>query len=215
MLKPMPSPHGTNHAGLFIRTTILSRDQALAYDSANGIGGGNADKATEMRLAIENLLNELRLDEQQVGRILETLDEFAPLNRLDDDDPNAERARALVAGDDDEDDPLAAVKKLLREKGLSEADIAEALRIAAEGGKATAKDSLPGMGGKFADRWPRMDEARQASLEAELDRKFGAGRIVGEPARQAADHRSVADDSDAALARFAAMFPEAARIGHA
>jgi hypothetical protein len=215
MLKPMPSPHGTNHAGLFIRTTILSRDQALAYDSANGIGGGNADKATEMRLAIENLLNELRLDEQQVGRILETLDEFAPLNRLDDDDPNAERARALVAGDDDEDDPLAAVKKLLREKGLSEADIAEALRIAAEGGKATAKDSLPPMGGALAAKRPAMDEAALASREASLDRKFGSARIVRDPNYQAADHALDADCSNAAIDRFAKRFPEGVRIGHA
>jgi hypothetical protein len=215
-IRPMPSPKGTNREGLYLRTSVLTRGQLLAFDAAGGLGEGqgNSDAMQEMRGDIERLLGSLDLDEKQFGKILEILDQHAPFDRIADDDPNAERAREL-AGDDDEDDPLAAVKKLLREKGLSETDIAEALRIAAEGGKATAKDSLPGMGGKFADRWPRMDEARQASLEAELDREFGTGRIVGEPIRQAADRRTVADDSDAAMARFAKMFPGAERIGHA
>jgi hypothetical protein len=209
MRVPMPSPRGTNFAKMFMN---LPRNPSGAYDAANGIGGGNADKAKEMRLAVENLLNELHLDEKQVGRILETLDEYAPFDRLDDNDPNAERARGL-AGDDDEDDPFAAVKKLLRDKGMNEADITKAIEIARGGG--VAKDTLPGMGGALAAKRPAMDAAALASREADMDRQYGTRRIVSEPGRQAADRRTVADDSDAAMARFAKMFPGAERIGHA
>jgi hypothetical protein len=181
----------------------LPRNPSGAFDAANGIGGGNADKAKELRLAVENLLSELHLDEKQVGRILETLDEHAPLNRLDDDDPNAERAREL-AGDDDDDKPEDKLRALLRDAGLSDSDIEQAISI--------ARDSVKAKDKKAKDQ--AMDEAALASLDEELNRRFGCGRIVGEPV-QAADHRSVADDSDAAIANFNAMYPQAERIGHA
>jgi hypothetical protein len=218
LLKPMPSPRGTNKAGLFIRTTILSRAQALAFDAANGIGGG-ADPLTSMRIDIENALSELDLDETQIAKVLDVLDEHASFSKLDGDHPQAERA-AELAGDDDDDDAekLKKFRALLRKAGLSDADVDEAISIANGGGKAKqlpVNGTNGGIGGALADRRPAMDEAALASLEADMDRQFGCGRITSSPAYQAADRRTVVDDSDAELARFAAMYPQAERIGRA
>lgn len=103
--------------------------RALGLDadllSPGGSGGGNTDAAKAMRVDIENLLSELHLDEKQVGRILEVLDKHASFDRIDDDDPNAMRARELAG-----DDQLENFRALLVAAGMSEADIDEAVRIA-------------------------------------------------------------------------------------
>jgi hypothetical protein len=222
-VRAMPSPKGTNREGLFVRTLTMTRDQIMALDSANG---GNIDPLKAMRVDIENILGELSLSETQVAKILETLDEHAPFDKLDDDDPNAEHA--ALAGDDDEPswDKFCAI---LRSADLSEADIDEAVARARNGGKAKdkkVKDGLPINAlaalepdaaeiPRAAGAVPRAAGAaalgRNATTEEELDRKFDTGRIEGEPARQAADHR-MPDCSNAALARFDRMFPEASRI---
>jgi hypothetical protein len=167
-VRPMPSPRGTNREGLFVRTQVLTRDQLLAFDAAGGIGGGNADKAKEMRLAVENLLNELHLDEKHVGRILETLDEYAPFDRLDDNDPNAERAHALV-GDDAEG--VDRVLSFLKSRGL-DADALEKCRELLAGFAAEGDDDLVDASGQpkkaAFDRLP--PRLRLAALDRLNDR---------------------------------------------
>jgi hypothetical protein len=191
------------------------RRLGLDADILKPATSGNTDPAMAMRLDIEKSMAELDLDEKQVAKILAVLDQHADFDKLDDSDPNAERARAL-AGDDEK---LEKFRALLREAGLSDADIDEACRLATNGGGG-AKDRLPldathgGFGGRFADRRPAMDESARASLETKLDRKFGIGRVAGEQVRQAADRRTVMGLSRAAVERISARFPGFERIGH-
>jgi hypothetical protein len=74
------------------------RALALDADLLAPADGGNSDAAKAMRVEIEQLLGELNLGEIETGKLLAVLDKHAPLDRLDDDDPHAERAREL-AGD--------------------------------------------------------------------------------------------------------------------
>jgi hypothetical protein len=86
----MPSPSGRNAEGLFIRQTILTRDQ-LGQDSAENLESGTLpsaergrssenDPAYEMRLALEKLIsNESgQLPEGLLGKILDLLDAHSP-----------------------------------------------------------------------------------------------------------------------------------------
>ena len=110
----------------------LGLDEDL--DAPAAFGGGNTDALKKMRVDIENLLGELDLDEKQVGKILALLDKHAPFDRLDDNDPNAERARE-IAGDDTTEADLKKLRAFLMAGGLSEADADEALSIVkTEGG---------------------------------------------------------------------------------
>jgi hypothetical protein len=200
MRVPMPSPRKTNFAKMFMTVP----HPAGAYDAAPP---ADCSELLE-KLGLWAVAN---LTDEQAAQLNDLVARFQPGGPA-----------GITAGDEDDDEKLKKVRALLRAAGLNDADIDEAIRLATNsGGKATdrkAKDGgvllLNGMNGGLggAPAEPKMDPA---ALEAELDRKFGSGRIEGEPVRQAADRRTVADDSDAALARFAAMFPEAARIGHA
>jgi hypothetical protein len=88
--------------------------------------GGETDKKA-MRVDLEQLLAKMPdLDEKQIGKILALLDEHAPFDKIDDDDPQAERARAL-AGDDETHEKLRA---LLKSAGLNDDDIDAALTLA-------------------------------------------------------------------------------------
>ena len=106
-IRPMPSPLGTNRENLWLRTVIV-RNPRMALDSAENLmgGGGNIDTLKAMRLAIENLLGELHLDEGQTAKILELLDEHVSLDQLPDHHPQRERAREL-AGDDENETEFA------------------------------------------------------------------------------------------------------------
>jgi hypothetical protein len=104
----------------------LGLDEDL--DAPAAFGGGNTDALKKMRVDIENLLGELDLDEKQVGKILALLDKHAPFDRLDDNDPNAERARE-IAGDDTTQADLKKLRAFLMAGGLSEADSDAALDI--------------------------------------------------------------------------------------
>jgi len=138
--------------------------EVLGLDADNLLApaapGGASDPLKEMRIEIENMLGELYLDEKQVGKILEVLDKHASFDKLDDSDPNAEKARELAgAADEDEDDADARIEKargLLRKAGLSERDIADVVKIAL-GTATTVGDRLPvsgpnGMGGYRSDQ---------------------------------------------------------------
>ena len=118
-----------------------------------------------MRVDIENLLSELHLDEKQVGRILEVLDKHASFDRIDDDDPNAMRARELAG-----DDQLENFRALLVAASISEADIDErcASRTAARSAdwgptpppeRRASKSATPTLPGSFHSPHPRGEKS--------------------------------------------------------
>lgn len=125
----------------------------LLKPSAGGGGSANPDQLKLMRAAVEKELSGLE-DERYVARMLAVLDEFCPTDRAEADDPNRDKAAALVGNDVDN---LAQVRAHLKKAGLSDESIDEALRIAAAGGN-EAKDRLPldatrgGFGGYRSDR---------------------------------------------------------------
>ena len=75
--------------------------RALGLDDADLLGpapssvGGSGDAMKELRVAIEQLMPKLDLDERAVGNLLALLDQHCPMNRLDDNDPNKKRAAAI------------------------------------------------------------------------------------------------------------------------
>ena len=116
----------------------LGLDEDL--DAPAAFGGGNTDALKKMRVDIENLLGELDLDEKQVGKILALLDKHAPFDRLDDNDPNAERARELAGqAGDTEGGTREKFRELLRQAGLSDRDIDKAFEIATSAAKDAKK----------------------------------------------------------------------------
>jgi hypothetical protein len=169
----------------------LPRNPSGAFDAANGLGGGNADKVKTMRIDIENALGELDLDEKQIGKILETLDKHASFDKLDDTDPNAERARAL-AGEDDEDNAESVEKVLafLKSRGLDDESLEQCRKLLA-GTAAAGDDDLvdsSGLPKKTAmDRLPprlrvaAMDRLsdRHARAEKSFLRRFPEARRIG------------------------------------
>jgi len=176
----------------------LGLDEDLLAPAASG--GGNTDALKKMRVDIENLLGELDLDEKQVGKILALLDKHAPFDRLDDNDPNAERARE-IAGDDTEG--LKKLRAFLMAGGLSEADADEALSIV----KSPALDNtgLPrnalagGYGGELASKLATDSRANGEFAERHPE----VARITG-------DFRRV---RSAAGKDFAERHPEIAALG--
>lgn len=173
-IQAMPSPTGGNKERLFTRVSILNRAELAAYDAANGLGdltapasGGDTDALQSMRVAVENLLGECNLEVTQIAKIMAVLDEHAPLDRVDPDDPNAERAVA-IAGDDENAEPL---KAFLKEKGVSDEDIVKAMDM-------LPRNGIGGnLGGRLADRPSRQaQDARMRSPSqrqvARFDKKF-------------------------------------------
>src|SRR5580704_2415717 len=137
-------------------------------------GGGNA-AARDLRVAVENLMGETEdLPDGFVRKLLKVLDErCGRLDRLPDDHPDAPRVREL-AGDDE----LEAFREFFRSKGLSEADIEQAIKLA-RGGDSDATDRLPlpatkgGFGGFGHGVKVATDERQVAQTEADLDEMFG------------------------------------------
>jgi hypothetical protein len=174
------------------------RALGIGSDVLGAPGGGNSDAAKAMRVEIENLLGELYLDEKQIGRILEVLDKHASFDKLDDDDPNANRARELAG---EGDDWLERVKAFCKSKGLSDADIEKALALA-KGGAPTVDQPLTaprGFGGALA-----TDAGAQSFEERHPEVACIGGREIHR--RQ----REIAHDASG----FARRHPEVARIGH-
>jgi hypothetical protein len=128
--------------------------RALGLDAdllapGGGGGGGDADAIKALRVDLELLLGELNLDETQIGRILELLDQHAPLDRLSDSDPNAGRARELAG-----DDQLENFRAVLVAAGMSEADVAEAARLASGGATGRLGTDSAARARTFAERHP-------------------------------------------------------------
>jgi hypothetical protein len=70
-MQPMPSPNGTNHEGLYIRTRILTR-AGMAYDSAVK---DDADDLMKLRDALEALLqDDLKLSPEAMAKFYEIFD---------------------------------------------------------------------------------------------------------------------------------------------
>lgn len=144
-------------------------------------GGGNNDALMKMRDDIEGLLGKLGLSEGGVKAMLEVLDQHAPSadTRLPDDDEYAGEVRA-IAGDVDEE-AVQKFRALLRGK-MSDAEIDEALALAAGAVPGEAKDRLPvhaagkgGFGGYGHGTKVVGDERKRAAY----DRMFGSEVIVG------------------------------------
>ena len=168
-------------------------------------GSNKGDDARTMRVAIENLLSELHLDEGQVKRILEVMDKHARLDELPDSDPHAKRAGELAGGEDEDADWLEKLREFFKSKGLADADIDEALRLAGGGEPAGDRQRL--------GRDMALDD--RARAEAELTRMFGENfsRIGFEPSLRADRSRPVRGPSQKSVDEFHRMFPGAAAIG--
>jgi hypothetical protein len=70
-MQPMPSPNGTNHEGLYIRTRILTR-AGMAYDSA---AKDDADDLMKLRDALEAFLqDDLKLSPEAMAKFYEVFD---------------------------------------------------------------------------------------------------------------------------------------------
>jgi hypothetical protein len=125
-LTPCPSPNGTNHERLFL-LRVQTRNPAGAYDAALS----NDPDRGQLLLKLERLLAE-HLSGEALEKAQHLLHEHLGGHDYD---------RAF----DDEPDPFAKVRAFLREKGLSEDEVEEALalpRNALSGGSggAMAKD---------------------------------------------------------------------------
>jgi hypothetical protein len=155
---------------------------------------GGGDKAKAMRIDIENALGELYLDERQVAKLLAIMDKFAPWDRLDDNDPNAERARE-IAGDDTTEADLKKLRAFLMAGGLSEADADEALSIVKS--PRALDTGLPrnalagGYGGKLAqDAASALDAIRGTGTEAQAIRRDDLG-VLGDALERLSKRRTV------------------------
>jgi hypothetical protein len=170
-------------ARLGLPRDVLS--DVLAMDAAPppASGGGPDGKLKAMRVEIENLLGQeggLDLDERQIAKILAVLDKHASFARLDDNDPNAERARSLAGDDDDEEDRIEKFRSRLRQAGLSEDDISTAVDIAK--GRGNGRDHAAE---NAFERGLRGGQLGQDAALARFSKKYpDAMRVRGEPARE-------------------------------
>jgi hypothetical protein len=193
-----------------LRTLGLAADDLAAPAPGGGSGGGGDDRLRALRVEIENALGEMKnLPEGSVAKILATLDKHVRLDKLPDDDPQAEAVGAITG-----DDELETFREFCRARGMGESDIAEAIRLA-QGG-APAADRLPvsgpgGQGGHLSDRTRApgepafaADEAR-SRVDADLDRMFGTARVgIGFDTRQ--PRRKVSVPTAKVVADFNAMY---------
>ena len=190
----------TSKLGLALRKKFKTpRDalRALGLDE-NLAAPGGSNPLKEMRVDVENAME--GLSEKQIAKILEVLDKHAPFDRLDDNDPHAERAREL-AGDDE---PVEKLRAFLRNAGLTDDDIDEGLRRATAG-RATDRRNATGA----FDRHLAMDAAAAASFAAFYP---DSARIISDGA--VADHRPLArNETREERKSFEKMYPDAARVG--
>ena len=180
----------------------LGLDEDL--DAPAAFGGGNTDALKKMRVDIENLLGELDLDEKQVGKILALLDKHAPFDRLDDNDPNAERARELAGqAGDTEGGTREKFRELLRQAGLSDRDIDKAFEIATSAAKDAKKardDALglpkpapAGFGGRLGmDAAGALEAIRGTNADwAQATRRDDLGGVLGSALERLSKRRTV------------------------
>lgn len=121
----------------------------------------------EFRTAFEQLLhvNKIDLTDGSVGKLLQLLDQYD-------------------IGTDAIADPVESFRKLLRAKGMSDADIETALEIARGNGEATA-DSLPlsglrgGRGGAVSGQTRSPGERFAADASTDFDRRFPNAITLG------------------------------------
>jgi hypothetical protein len=207
--------------------TRLGLDADLLAPAASG---GNSDPVKKMRIAIEDLFGKLDLDEKQIKRVLEVLDEHSDPRKLDDSDPYKERSSELAG-----DDQFEEVRDFLKGLGLSAIDIEEAIKIArgaengatdrlpvsgpgGQGGYRSGRERMPGESVFATDERRRgrrpaaMDERGRARAEIDFNKRYpDAARIgvgfdyLAAPAAPAPSRKAVDD--------FNRLYPDAARIG--
>jgi hypothetical protein len=181
----------------------LGIDEAVLSAPPPPSSSNGGDRLTAMRVEIEQLLSELDLDEKQVSRILEMLNKHAPFDRVDDDDPNAERAREL-AGDDEENERRFC--EFLRQHGLSDnEDIKRALDIvhgAADYSNGKPENVFKGglRGGQIAGDADIARLVSRITIEPNFDDRRTSQVVVGM--------------DSAAVDQLNKMFPGIERIGH-
>ena len=142
--------------------------------------GGSGDAMKELRVALEQIMPKLGLNERATGKLLELLDEHCPMDRLDDDHPNKERA-AAIAGNDEGDERRGKIGAFLRSKGLNESNVERALEIIDGANDMLPKNAMNGgfggaIGAKRA-RSPMTADQRQAFRQLLVDRGFDDDEI--------------------------------------
>jgi hypothetical protein len=220
--RKFPGPAGRRN---LLRKLGLGLDDLVAPASGgSGAGAGGNAAMRDLRVAVENALSEIKnLPENAVAKILRVLDDHVRLDKLSDDDPDAERVREITAGDDDHADRLDNFRAWLRKAGMSPADIERATELASLVGDGEARDYLPanglpksgGFGGRLSGATAQhgMDAKMREAREVELDHLVGGGfsRItVGFDTRQ--PRRTASTPNARQIADFNAMFKDAARI---
>lgn len=183
-----PSPKGTNHAQIYVRSdgALIDRtgalwgrasmglDGQLAYDELPAPAAAGERKSDEERRVqefrneIEALIGESGLDlhDDAIGPIIECLNKHFPIQSKRQLGPNARVAKDKARGCDEvlHEGPadLGGFKAFLKAKGIRAEDVAEALRIVDRENEESAEDVLPAnaLGGKL-DGHVRDDEERE------------------------------------------------------
>jgi hypothetical protein len=176
----------------------LGIDEAVLSAPPPPSSSNGGDRLTAMRVEIEQLLSELDLDEKQVSRILEMLNKHAPFDRVDDDDPNAERARELAGDDESAEERERRLREFLTKKGFGAADIQKALDYA-NGEPWSAFSGLRG----------QMLAGDDLACLRRITHEPGGNRMSERDRRQAMDAATAAVNGYADLVR---EFPDIARI---
>jgi hypothetical protein len=163
-------------------------------------GGDNGEKRLrDLRVALEQMLDTENWPDAVTSKLLALLDQHVTLDAAD---PNASRARELS------EDQEAAFGKYFRERGLSDSDIAESLRLL-KGGNAAAKDRLPVPAPRGLGGYGHMGANDRMALD-DINRLMSAIKVEPSLRPSYSGSRPIGPSQ---ASTFAEMFPDADKIG--
>jgi hypothetical protein len=142
---------------------LLALRRMLALDAASG---GGPDALKKMRFEIEQLLDQLDIDDEKFGRILELLEKHAPTADQSHSQANAANERPLTGKDDvEEAERVGQFRNLLKDRGLSDEDVDSAVDLALG---ILPKNALNGgMGGRLSGAMDSVTRHRISAIKRE------------------------------------------------
>jgi hypothetical protein len=225
-LMPMPSPSGSNRAGLFIHVTdragrpvrLGGSAQLMARDAFPEVmRPGPRTDTTALRAEIEKLIGEHEgSPERLVDALIEAVGKHAVPPYRDDGRDQSELTR--------EEKRDAVIDIMKREHGISEDD-AEKIRDGYDWlwRQGNGSDRLPrnglegGPGGHMTgERTGTLRPQRLQARDADFVKRYPEAARIGNLDRlpdMAPEPPAALDVSEEAQRRFAAMYPDALRIG--
>ena len=183
--------------------------RALGLDGGDLLGpapaaGKSGNGLRTFRVALEQAMSQMDdLPETAVSKILELLDEHAPMDRLPDDHPNKQRAAALAGDDEDaNEEHRERFRKLLVARGLDDDDARrEALQVyprPARDREMPRSASRGGMGGRLSDLHEQREIAQDGAV---VEIETAMARISSPPAYGPERKRSAGARGEADLLR--------------